>query len=397
MPTPDVALVAPYPDVGRRHAGFSGVASYTANLAHALRDAGASVEVIAPRAPGQPDDALDGEVVVRRRFDRGPSALPAALAAARRSGAAVVHVQHELFLYGGPTSLPGLAALATGPAPVVTLHQVVDPADVDASFVRLHRVGVPPVVARTGLRAVQSLVRRVAARTIVHEPAFADVVPGATVIPHGIEVRDRPHRDDARRALGLPADAFVALCFGFLAPYKGLEVALDAAAIAGSTVHLVVAGGEHPRLAGRDPYATELRRRHGDLARFVGWVDEPDVARWFAASDVALFPYPRPFSSSGALSLALAHRTPALLSTPMARCAGMPTLTAVDPTPLELARRLVALATDPSALDELRAATADIVADRLWPEVARRHLDLYEEVSSGAVRDRRRLRAGQPG
>ena len=35
---PDVALVSPYPTRGERHGGASGVASYTANLAHALSD-----------------------------------------------------------------------------------------------------------------------------------------------------------------------------------------------------------------------------------------------------------------------------------------------------------------------------------------------------------------------
>ena len=35
MPTPDVALISPYPAGGDRHGGFSGVAGYTARLAEA--------------------------------------------------------------------------------------------------------------------------------------------------------------------------------------------------------------------------------------------------------------------------------------------------------------------------------------------------------------------------
>ena len=37
---PDVALIAPYPPRDERHGGHSGVASYTANLAHALARSG---------------------------------------------------------------------------------------------------------------------------------------------------------------------------------------------------------------------------------------------------------------------------------------------------------------------------------------------------------------------
>src|SRR3546814_10345620 len=78
MPSPDVVLVAPYPTAGQRHAGPSGVASYSANLAHALSGRGASVEVIAPEEPDAPDEpeiSRDGSIVVRRSFRRGPWAM----------------------------------------------------------------------------------------------------------------------------------------------------------------------------------------------------------------------------------------------------------------------------------------------------------------------------------
>ena len=49
MSAPDVCLIAPYPSIGQaHHNGSSGVASYSANLARALRDDGADVHVVAP-------------------------------------------------------------------------------------------------------------------------------------------------------------------------------------------------------------------------------------------------------------------------------------------------------------------------------------------------------------
>src|SRR4051812_14818841 len=108
MPAPDIAMISPYPAAGERHGGWTGVASYSASLAHALAGQGADVHVVAPREPGQPDVVDDGPVHVERPFDRGAGAVPAAVRAARRSGAEVVHLQHEAFLYGGPASVPGL-------------------------------------------------------------------------------------------------------------------------------------------------------------------------------------------------------------------------------------------------------------------------------------------------
>jgi glycosyltransferase involved in cell wall biosynthesis len=291
------------------------------------------------------------------------------------------------------------------------MHQVVDPSAVDGDFTRMHRVRVPSRVARLGLGGVQSIVRSCADAVIVHEPTLAAPIEGATVIPHGIEWVRPISRRDAREALGL-GDDFTALCFGFLAPYKGLEVALAAVARTDTEMRLVIAGGDHPRLAGRDRYADHLRSAANERVRFTGHVPEADVPFWFGAADVALLPYPKPFSSSGALALALAHRTPSLLSLELARCVGAPAVMGVDCTGRDgctdhtdcteaaaqiLADRLDELATQPAALDELGAATASVARDRSWPLVAARHLDLYEEVIREHRPSRRRVRTAQPG
>jgi glycosyltransferase involved in cell wall biosynthesis len=378
---PDVAVIGPYPDLGERHAGRSGVASYTANLAHALADTGLAPVVIAPFEDGQPITATDGPVRVERRFRLGrPTSLPTAAAAAVRSGAPISHLQLEAFLYGGPAALAGVApALAWlrghRRGPVVTLHQVLEPRAIDRDTTRLHRVRAPAGAARAGIATLHRAIGRLAAATIVHEEPFRAAVRGAVVVPHGIEQTATLDRDSARTALGLD-DRLVVLCFGFLAPYKGLEVAVDAAERAGSGVTVVVAGGEHPRLAGRGRYADELRQR-GAAAQFTGWVPDADVSRWFAAADVALLPYPSPFSSSGALALALAHRTPILLSPVLARCVGAPAALAVPAEPGAIASRLRSLAADRSQLKELAEWTDALAAGRSWPEVGQRHAALY--------------------
>jgi glycosyltransferase involved in cell wall biosynthesis len=377
MSTPDVALISPFPALGERHGGFTGVASYSANLAGALDAAGARVTVLAAHDPSEPAVAGDGALEVRRVWKRGPGALPGAAAAALAIGAPAVHIQHELFLYGGPSAVPGivpaLAALRRRNA-VVTMHHVVDPKAVDADFTATHRVRAPAPVARAGVAAVQRTIAALADTVVVHEPSFAQVVPGAEVVPHGVEVPEPGDRAAARAALGV--EGFCVLCFGFLAPYKGLEAALGAARLAGEDVELVIAGGEHPRLAG-DGYADALRDSAPANARFTGYVADADVARWFAAADVALLPYPQPFASSGPLALALAHGTPVLLSDALARTVGAPEELAVPTDPAAIAARLGALAGDRADRERLRTAAATLAAGRSWPEVARRHLDLY--------------------
>ncbi len=396
---PDLALIAPYPPAGERHGGHSGVASYTANLAHGLAATGLDVEVIAPELDGDPDRFDDGAVAVRRAFPMGRRALPRAMRAAAERGAGVVHLQFELFLYGGPSSLIGLvpalgaARRTLGGAPfVTTMHQVVEPSAVDRDYARLHRVAAPAMVARRGIAGVQAALTRRGAATIVHEEPFRRILPDATVIPHGIEDVTPIDRDVARRSLGLD-ERFVVLCFGFLAPYKGIELVLEAAADLGPHIQVVVAGGEHPRMVAGGGFGAELRERYGSVARFTGWVPDGDVAAWFSAADLCLFPYPNPFASSGVLALALAHGAPVLLSPALARCVGAPNVLSAPMTPGPLARRIERLAADPDALAEHRHWSGVLAAGRRWPTVSDQHARLYEEVLDGDRHTRRSVRA----
>jgi glycosyltransferase involved in cell wall biosynthesis len=389
VPRPDLALITPYPDLGVRHGGMSGVASYAHNLAHALAGSGARVEIVAPLAGGGgPRREIDGNVTVNRVFPRTSRGAGAAIRAALSTQAPVVHLQHEFFLYGGAASTPGFAyglrlLRARRRGAVATMHQVVDPATVDRGFTELHRVRVPAWAARPGLAAVQRSLRRSADRIVVHEPAFADVLPGAATVPHGIEpAEDRAQRQAARQALGLDPERMVVLCFGFVAPYKGLETVLEAAEIADGGFDLVIAGGEHPRLAaGGDRYYENLQHRFGHVARFTGRVPDERVAELFAAADLAAFMYPRPFSSSGALALAVAHRTAVLVSPELSHTAGLSQSLVAPRHPQPLADRLIALTSDPEARNALRAGTEQIARERTWPAIAARHIELYAEVT----------------
>jgi glycosyltransferase involved in cell wall biosynthesis len=255
----------------------------------------------------------------------------------------------------------------------------------------MHRVPAPPSVARAGLTAVGGAIGRLADRVIVHEPAFASTVRNSTVVPHGVETCPTPPREEARARLGL--DRFTVLCFGFVAPYKGLEPALDAARLAGPEVELVVAGGEHPRLreAG-DRYGDQLRAANPH-ARFPGFVPDASVADWFAGADLALFLYPQPVSTSGGIALALAHGTPFLLSPEMGATTGASEALIGSRKPAKLASALRLLASDAHALERVREAAVGLGGDRSWPEVARRHIEIYEEVSRADRNPRRGLRA----
>lgn len=382
---PEVVLISTYPPPGTTHVGSSGVASYTANLARAMAAEGAEVAVVAVVAPdesGAPPTHREDGVYVVRSGSRGPRALARSIGMAAAMSPRVIHLQHEMFLFGGGSSLltnllavPRVRGLDS--ASIVTLHQVVDAPNVTTELVRLHRLRVPARVLRPALDAYQRSMSSFDA-AIVHDDKGAGRITNAVVIPHGVESPPTPARSMARHRLGLTGERrLVVLCFGFVAPYKGLEVALAAAA-ALPEVLLVIAGGSHPRHG--EVYAEALRRRWGDAGMFVGWVPEEDIAMWHSGADLALFCYPAPHSSSGSVATALAHRTPFLVSEALANRMGLPAEMAVTLDPAGLATALRSLAHDRRPLAQLRAGANQVARGRSWQLVARRHLQLYTEI-----------------
>ncbi|MFP3882738.1 MAG: glycosyltransferase [Actinomycetota bacterium] len=393
----DVVLVSPYPPPGKAHVATTGVAAYTVDLARSLTDLGLRVAVVAPDEPNAPSTHADGGVTVVRSGPRGALALPRSLRMAGRMNPRVIHLQHEMFLYGGVMSLATLPLAVAqmrrrGPGAFITMHQVLEPGQVDSELMRLHRLTGPVTAARLAVAGYQRLLAATGT-TIVHEPQLARHVPKAVVIPHGVGMAGAVDRDHARRRLGLEGERrLVVLCFGYVAPYKGLESALVAAAQV-PEVRLVVAGGDHPRHGAA--YSRELRDDWGHVARFTGWVPDDDIAAWHAAADLALFCYPAPHSSSGAVAVALAHGTPVLAGDALARAMTLPDGMAVSLEDGELAERLRRLANDPRLLADLGRASSRVVSGRTWSEVAERHLWLYRSAAAD-LSDIRSRSAGTP-
>ena len=127
------------------------------------------------------------------------------------------------------------------------------------------------------------------------------------------ELDELPSADEARAALGLPADRRVALFLGFIRPYKGVDLLLESIARlpAGSDWFLVVAGEPWGNLG--DHLSQQVRRLGiSDRVRLdLGWVPETEVPRLLAAADLVVLPY-RSGSQSAVAPLALGAGVPVL-------------------------------------------------------------------------------------
>ena len=203
------------------------------------------------------------------------------------------------------------------------------------------------------------------------------------VIPHGpldalcAEPPDAPLPAELRGAGGGP----VALFFGLLRPYKGVDVLLEAwrRARRPEGAELWIAG--MPRMD-----LSALRAASGPEVRWVPrFVDGGELAAVFRRADLVVLPY-RETDQSGVLFTALAFGRPLLLSA----VGGFPEVAATGAAELvppedpdALAAALEELLGDPARRERLAAgARAAAAPDGPfgWDAIARRTLELYAAV-----------------
>jgi glycosyltransferase involved in cell wall biosynthesis len=173
----------------------------------------------------------------------------------------------------------------------------------------------------------------------------------------------------------------VALFFGLLRPYKGIETLLEAwRGIDGAELWIV--GRPMIDLA-------QLRAGAPANVRLVPrFVDDGEVAALFDRADVIVLPYARTerFDFSGVLATALAFGKPTVLTDVggFSEVAATGAAALVPPDdPAALHETLRVLLADAAARDRLAAAARAAAAGPYsWDEAARRTVELYNELQA---------------
>jgi glycosyltransferase involved in cell wall biosynthesis len=302
-----VALVGNHPP--RR----CGIATYTRDVAAALRGAGHRLHLTAMTDPGASHDygpAVDRAVAQASRSDH--------VAAGREIAGwdpDVVLVEHEFGIFGGPAGrwIADLIEAADAPA-VVTLHTVLErpTPEQDAAMRAIEaRAAALVVMAERGRRMLRA-----------RRPSG----PPVEVIPHGAPDLPPAAPGAMRARLGWPERPTM-LTFGLLSPGKGIETAIDALPAVLERVpgaRYVLLGATHPHLVAREgeTYREGLLARAralgvGDALHMIPrYVDDAFLRDALRAAEVYVTPYAAEAQiTSGTLALALALGVPTV-STP---------------------------------------------------------------------------------
>jgi glycosyltransferase involved in cell wall biosynthesis len=180
------------------------------------------------------------------------------------------------------------------------------------------------------------------------------------VIPHGdLSVAlGIPHRaSEARCQLGLDSGK-LALVFGTVEPYKGLEEIIDWWRHAQPDFKLAIVG----RPTTPD-YGSQVLRRIGgakNIMHRLDWLPDELLRLWLSAADVTIFNYRKIFTS-GAANLARCYGVPIMLPK------HLDTVVLDEPTPY--VRRFTSFVTDfGEQLAEALAVRPDFAAAASWRE-----------------------------
>ncbi len=372
---PVVAFVSTYPP------RECGIATFTRDLARALRDCGLRTWVVAMDEEGA-GYAYGPEVRYQIHEDSREEYRVAA-ELINRSDAKVVSLQHEFGLFGGEWGELVLELVEPLDRPlVVTLHTVLPE---------------PPPRARRVLRA---LCRRAAA-VVVMSPSAVDLLETRYGVPrtrvyvvwHGVPTIEPASREEAKRRLGLEG-RLVLSTFGLVSPGKGIEDVLDVlpevVARHPQAVYLVL-GETHPNVRRREGerYRNMLldKVRALRLSRHVRfenrYLRDEEIVAYLQATDVYITPYHNPDQIvSGTLSWALAAGC-AVVSTPYRYAVdvlsdGRGVLVPFR-DPQALARALDELLADPQRRARLGERAYAASVPMRWPRVAARYAALFEE------------------
>lgn len=134
-------------------------------------------------------------------------------------------------------------------------------------------------------------------------------------------------KEEARKKLGIGKNKFVLLYFGFITWYKGADWLIDQVTDKKFVkkfpkLQLILAGGEAYSLKDKEYYQNYYQEqlskvKNSKNANITGFVLDKDIPLYFSAADAVIFPYRGLIGSSGALTYALIHKKPFLLSVKM--------------------------------------------------------------------------------
>ncbi len=317
----------------------------------------------------------------------------------------IVHVQHEISMYGGPFTAVFFPLLLLflrfiSRKTIVTIHSVVPRSQIDTEFMHTFSWPKSETLARA-LRVVFSFLYRsvvlLADKVIVHSNYMAGLLKNdynvrrekIAVIPIGVPAPKI--KKDAMISSNHPwasqlDDKRVILYFGYIIRRKGLEYLIEAF----QSIYpdhpdciLVLAGGELDYQRGyTDSLLADLKRSgQGNAVAATSFISEEEIEQLYARCEFVVLPYIYSISSSLPLSFAMQYGKP-VIATRLGTLAeevddGVNGLLVPPRDAPALANAMLRLITDSDLQRRLSEGSQSKALQRSWSNVAALTMSVY--------------------
>jgi len=185
--------------------------------------------------------------------------------------------------------------------------------------------------------------------------------------------------------LDIPAGKHAVLFMGYLAGYKGFDLLIEGFAEyvkRDPDAYLIIGAGKHPKFENDQTYLQDYAAKQAKAEkligagnyRWIGFIDEKDIADYYSAADVSLYPYTISMSSSGPMSFAMGYEKPFLASDVFKDV--LPPNVLFDRTPEALAGKLEDFFKNIKSYGQL---SKTMKQHRLWGTVGKLTMDTYKE------------------
>lgn len=227
-------------------------------------------------------------------------------------------------------------------------------------------------------------------RNILQE-VFRVVPEKIQVIPHGeySGIAQQMGKEEARSQLGISLHARVILFFGYIRPYKGLDILLQAFSQVQKKIPeavLLIAGEAKESFKKYEQFIKHMGISNG-VKPFIGYVPLEKVPMFFSSTDIVVLPY-RHIYQSGVVHLAFGFQRPVIVT----RVGGLPetvehgkTGFVVPPEdPQALAMAIIEAFSNPRHLEEMGKTAYQKSQEGLsWACIAERTIAVYRSLYKG--------------
>ena len=337
-----IAHISLYPPKWELHCDKSWVAPYTKNLITNISYWKTDEVFVVWDVDNQEERYTENNIEVRRVFSKWVFFYKNILKEIYEIEPDVVHVQHELALYGNILSAITLRILMKKLQKkwiktIITFHGIVDVVNIDKEFMKENFSVLPIFLVKFAFRFIFNPLIKHSSEIIVHEKLFKTRIleqyykkspDNIHVVHHGIEdfSKDMKTQADARKQIWIWKKEKIILFMWYITGYKWIDLLIEWMREYKKNFwddfKLVILGAHHPKLKNDESYKTEYKRLQ-DKAKQSLWdnldwqswfVDGEKMSFYYPASDVVLFPYTRSISSSWPMALSIGYETPFLAS-----------------------------------------------------------------------------------